>query len=613
MADPSGEQDGRGLLPGVAAAAFAAAGVLALLRRRRRVALQQRPAGYRLPTPAPDTADELSRLEAAAPSVRVLNDLIGLLTSIPEGVQPVLATTTDDGVVTLLFDDAAVLPDPPTPWSLHQHDDGGPVGWRAKLGASGPSRSFGLPLLVTLGQTGSATVLANLGAIGTLPVTGPDTAVRRVLRTMSIELATTRTAGPVEVVVAGDSAFASVEDLRHGDDLAAELDTAIVEGAHGVVLADRLPRLLVCHAGHRAPDLPDHGVDGLVGILTAGRPADDGWLLEVDEEQTGRLRLPDGGHVQLTLPALRPEVIDSELDRLDQLERADDAPASATPENEDVDPPPAAHPAGTSSNGQRPHSSPIDPAWCEVRLLGPIEVVRDGRPVEGLSPLTLQVLLYLATHRNGVTAQRLDDAVWAGRLAPPGSQRLRAALTKLREALGNSPDGQPLLPRRRGATSPVRLSGDVGSDLDRALAHLARARDRPDALAAADEIAHAVALVRGEPFEGLPLSWTSEVAQHAIAQLQDAAITAAQVYREAGRYDRAEDMIRRGLRLCDPCEPLYIQWAQLEAARGRRDQIPHLLRQLRARYADDADETAGWAATPTPETELAFEMLMSDA
>jgi DNA-binding SARP family transcriptional activator len=538
------------------------------------------------------------------------------LTSIPEGVQPALATTTDDGVVTLLFDDAAVLPDPPTPWSLHHHDDGGPVGWRAKLGASGPSRSFGLPLLVTLGQTGSATVLANLGAIGTLPVTGPDTAVRRVLRTMSIELATTRTAGPVEVVVAGDSAFASVEDLRHGDDLAAELDTAIAEGAHGVVLADRLPRLLVSHAGHRAPDLPDHGVDGLVGVLTAGRPADDGWLLEVDDEQTGRLRLPDGGHVQLTLPALRPEVIDTELDRLDQLERADDAPASGrppTPGDEDVDPPPAAHPAGTSSNGQRPHSSPIEPAWCEVRLLGPIEVVRDGRPVEGLSPLTLQVLLYLATHRNGVTAQRLDDAVWAGRLAPPGSQRLRAALTKLREALGNSPDGQPLLPRRRGATSPVRLSGDVGSDLDRALAHLARARDRPDPLAAADEIAHAVALVRGEPFEGLPLSWTSEVAQHAIAQLQDAAITAAQVYREAGRYDRAEDMIRRGLRLCDPCEPLYIQWAQLEAARGRRDQIPHLLRQLRARYADDADETAGWAATPTPETELAFETLMADA
>ncbi len=222
------------------------------------------------------------------------------------------------------------------------------------------------------------------------------------------------------------------------------------------------------------------------------------------------------------------------------------------------------------------------------------------------------MLLYLVTHRDGVTAERLDDAVWAGRLAPHGSQRLRAALTKLRSALGSGPDGQPLLPRRPNTTRHVRLSGDVGSDLDRALAHLAHARDRPDALTAADEIAEAVGLVRGEPFEGLPLSWTSEVTQRAIAQLQDATITAAETYREAGRYDRAEDLIRRGLRLCDPCEPLYIQWAQLEAARGRRDQIPLLWRQLRARYAVDADETAGWVATPTPETELAFEALMAN-
>lgn len=129
------------------------------------------------------------------------------------------------------------------------------------------------------------------------------------------------------------------------------------------------------------------------------------------------------------------------------------------------------------------------------------------------------------------------------------------------------------------------------------MAHLARARDRPDVLATADEIAEGVALVRGEPFEGLPLSWTSEVTQHAIAQLQDAAITAAETYRQAGRYDRAEETIRRALRLCDPCEPLYIQWAQLEADRGRRDQIPHLWRQLRARYAAEADDTAGWVAT----------------
>ena len=616
-AAPSDQDRSGMLLPGVAAAALAAAGILSLLRRRRRAAMQQRPAGYRLPTPAPDTADELGRLEAAAPSIRALNDLVNLLTSIPEGVQPALTTTTNSGHVTLLFDDTAKLPDPPTPWSLHHHDTDGPVGWRANLGTSGPSRSFGLPLLITLGQTGNATVLANLGAIGTLHITGPDEPVRRVLRTMSIELATTRTAGPVDVVVVGDDAFVSVEDLRHVEDLAAELDTAIAEGAHGVVLADRLPRLLVCHHGQHTPTLPEHGVDGLVGIVTADPPPAAGWSLEVDDDHTGRLQLPDGGHVELTLPAVQPEVINTELDRLEHLERPDNLPA-ADPTDDHAGPatadlPTAVHPAGTATNGHHPTPPPpIEPAWCEVRLLGPVEVVRDGAEVSGLSPLSLQVLLYLATHRDGVTAERLDDAVWAGRIAPPGSQRLRASLTKLRTALGNGPDGQLLLPRRPNTTSHVRLSSNVGSDLDRAMAHLARARDLPDPLAAADEIAAALALVRGEPFEGLPLSWTSEVNQHAIAQLQDAAITAAETYRDAGRYGPAEEMIHRGLRLCDPCEPLYIQWAHLEAARGRRDQIPHLWRQLRARYDTDADETAGWVVTPTPETELAFETLMAD-
>jgi nucleoid-associated protein YgaU len=606
----------RRLLPGVAATALTAAGALALLRRRRRAALQQRPAGYRLPTPAPDTADELGRLEAAAPTEQVLDDLVELLSSIPEGVQPAIATTADRRV-TLLFDDTSPLPDPPPPWSLHRQGEDDPAGWRATLGAAGPARSFGLPLLVTLGQTGAATVLANLGAIGTLQVTGPDAAVRRVLRTISLELATSRTAGPVDVVVAGDPMFATLEDVRHVDDLGAEVETAIAEGAHGVVLADRLPRLLVCHAGTSAPALPDEGVDGLVGVITATRPADAGWALAVDDDHNGRLRLPDGGHVQLTLPAVQPEVIDAELARLEQLEPPDDTPTP--PETtEEADPAavvdaPAAHPAGTSSNREPPSPrSPIEPAWCEVRLLGPIEVVRDGATLTDLSPLLRQVLLYLATHREGVTAEQLDDAVWAGRLAPPGSQRLRAALTKLREALGTGPDGQPLLPRRPNAGSPVRLSSHVGSDLDRALAHLARARDCPDRIAAADEIAAALTMVRGEPFEGLPLSWASEVTQHATAQLQDAAIAAAQTYRQGGRHGQAEDIIRRGLRLCDPCEPLYIQWAQLEAARGRRDQIPNLRRRLRARYAAEADDTAGWVATPTPETELAFETLMSD-
>lgn len=112
-------------------------------------------------------------------------------------------------------------------------------------------------------------------------------------------------------------------------------------------------------------------------------------------------------------------------------------------------------------------------------------------------------------------------------------------------------------------------------------------------------------------FEGLPVSWATDVQQRAITQLQDTALEVAAALREAGEYDKAEDAIRRGLQLCDPAEPLYIEWAHLEAARGRRDQVPRLWQRLRNRYAQDADETAGWVATPTAETELAFQTFMS--
>jgi hypothetical protein len=39
-------------------------------------------------------------------------------------------------------------------------------------------------------------------------------------------------------------------------------------GVHVVVLADRFPRRLVCRGGQSAPGLPNHGVDGLVGVVT---------------------------------------------------------------------------------------------------------------------------------------------------------------------------------------------------------------------------------------------------------------------------------------------------------------------------------------------------------
>jgi DNA-binding SARP family transcriptional activator len=258
------------------------------------------------------------------------------------------------------------------------------------------------------------------------------------------------------------------------------------------------------------------------------------------------------------------------------------------------------HPAG---NGHRATPRPAARAvWCEVRLLGPVEIRIDGRIVHGLSPLTLQLALFLAAHRDGVTVEKLEDALWAGRAAPPDSQRVRSALTKLRDALGDGPDGQPLLPRRRGRVDLVRLTEHVTTDLDQALELLQRARPLTGD-ARTELLDQALTLERGEPFEGLPLSWATETSERAIVQLQDAATNAATIHRQAGRHRQAETAITAGLKLCDPYEPLYLEWARLEADRDRHHRIPRIRQRLHTAYNHDQDDdTEDWTATPTPET-----------
>ncbi|HVM00511.1 MAG TPA: hypothetical protein VM324_14555 [Egibacteraceae bacterium] len=593
-----------GLAAGVAASSILAAGVLATLRWRRRTLLQQRAPGMRLPTPLPEADAEVAKLDAAAASEETLDDLASLLASIPLNVHPVLVKASDDGQVTLLFDEQGAVPDPPTPWTLADDGTDGPVGWQARLGDAGPERSFGLPLLVTLGRLGTSTVLANVGAMGTLTVDGPPSEVRRRLRAMSLDLATSRISFPVEVTIAGDERLASLDRVRLIDDPAAEVEMAVAEVGE-VVIDDRIPRLLVCHHGSVPPEVPGELI-GMVGVVAAGAVSAGGWMLDLDDDHTGRLRLPDGGIVQLALPDIDPDLLDDELARLDE-------PGSVEPTNLEPDEPPdETAPAGVdpSSNGHAAHPAApsTQAAWCEVRLLGPIQVVRDGVRVEGLTPGTLEILIYLATHPDGVTKERLDDVIWAGHAARPGTQRVTSALTKLRKVLGDGPDGQPLVPRRSG-DEPIVLSDHLGTDLDRAFAHLAVARDLPAKLRTR-ELTAALELVRGEPLEGRAYSWATDICQRAIVQLQDAALDLSRACREAGDLDAADRAIEQGLKLLDPNGWLYLERAQLERLRGRPEQPPRIFEHYRRKLADDADEIAGTVATPPPEIELAFRELM---
>jgi nucleoid-associated protein YgaU len=592
-----------GLAAGVAATTLLAAGVVATIRWRRRTALQQRGPGMRLPTPLPEVDEEVARLDAAAATDRPLEDLTALLCSIPSDVHPVLVRASDHGEVTLFFDEQHPLPEPPTPWTLADDGTDGPVGWRASLGGMGVDRSFGLPLLVTLGRSGTSTLLANIATMGVLGVKGSPQEGRRRLRAMSLEVATSRISVPVEVAIAGDERLASLDRVRHIDDPTDEVELAMDEIEEGVVVDDRTPRLLVCHHNSAPPTIPAD-LTGMVGAVATGQDAGGQWVLLVEDEDTGRLQLPDGGTVQLALPDVDPEVIDDELTRIDQTPDVIAGDSEADVAAEKVDPSTNGHPAVRTAR-------PTEPAWCEVRLLGPVEVSRDGKPLDGLPPRALEMLLYLVTHPGGVPKERLDNVMWAGRSTGGGTQRVTSALTKLRGTLGDGPDGSLLVPRRLG-DEPIDLSSHVGCDLDRALAHLGLAEDLPGDLRAR-EVAAALELVRGEPFEGKAYSWATDIEQRAIVRLQDAAVEAARQLRDAGELEAADRVIEQGLRMLDPNGWLYLERAELERLRGHPEQPPRIFEHYRRKLADDADEIAGTVASPPPEIELAFRELMARA
>ena len=75
----------------------------------------------------------------------------------------------------------------------------------------------------------------------------------------------------------------------------------------------------------------------------------------------------------------------------------------------------------------------------EFRILGPLEVVHDGRPVSIRRGKEQALLAYLLLHPNEVVpSDRLIDALWDERPPPTASKILQNAVSHLRRALGEN-------------------------------------------------------------------------------------------------------------------------------------------------------------------------------
>jgi DNA-binding SARP family transcriptional activator/streptogramin lyase len=148
----------------------------------------------------------------------------------------------------------------------------------------------------------------------------------------------------------------------------------------------------------------------------------------------------------------------------------------------------------------------------EFRILGPLEVIDEGRPVVLQRGKQLALLAYLLLHPNElVSADRLIDALWGERPPPTAAKILQNAVSQLRRALGED----------RLVTQPpgyrFRLEQDE-LDLHRFEQLAQEGRMKRDAQVLRD----ALAIWRGEPLANLR---DELFAQHAARQLEEARLS----------------------------------------------------------------------------------------
>jgi predicted ATPase/DNA-binding SARP family transcriptional activator len=156
----------------------------------------------------------------------------------------------------------------------------------------------------------------------------------------------------------------------------------------------------------------------------------------------------------------------------------------------------------------------------EFRILGPLEVLDDGRDLTPARAKQRVLLAMLLLHANDVVARdQLIDALW-GETPPPSAQTaLHGHVSALRKLLGSD---------RIETRSPgylLRLSSDE-LDLSRFEALVTEASEQPDPEARAARLRSALALWRGEPL--IDLRYES-FAQSEIARLEELRLSAVEL------------------------------------------------------------------------------------
>jgi nucleoid-associated protein YgaU/DNA-binding SARP family transcriptional activator len=482
---------------GIASAALAVGAIRAVRLRRRRLALA-RPA--QRPRPTDDDQQELHRQLVANADEATIDDLVATLGRLAVDLaesgascRPRIVQHAPDHLDLFLDMPTGSAPDG---WKVE--GDGALWTLIADTTSDAPDEPVcAAPLLVTLGKPDdSGQLYLDLEAEGVVALTGAPDVARNVARRMIAELALTPLADSLHVFVLGDTVDPAVARLDHvtvkqgWDDIADDV-TAWAAQSHAALTNRRWPNTFVARGadpGHDAlapvvvvasePPPPELLEDlrsqmpAALAIVVIGQVDGPVTVLDCESHQ---LNLVDIG-LACTPDPMEPDALESIVKLLDTTERPGSEQLTLPTEPSEED------------DADVDCAAPPEPEFeVLVRLLGDIRV--EGG--ESLLPKQTAVVVYIALHAP-VTAERLEDAVWAGPSSTSRRKRLANTLSDCRAALGRR-----LLPA--ATDGRYALGAEVVTDTELFDLRVKRAAGQPPEHAA-ETLRSALDLVTGRLF-----------------------------------------------------------------------------------------------------------------
>jgi len=222
----------------------------------------------------------------------------------------------------------------------------------------------------------------------------------------------------------------------------------------------------------------------------------------------------------------------------------------------------------------------------QVLVLGPVEILAPGTINRRRA---VEVVVFLALHRGGVTNDQIRAAVWPETI--PAQDTFNTTVSRARGALGTDRDGEYNLPHAVNTDGRYLLGPHVGTDLARFTEFVRRARTTADADEERSLLREAVGLLRGQPFEGMrgyEWAYTEGIIAETEAMIADAAHRLAQLALEAGDAELATWAAVSGLKAVPGSEPLYRDRMEAAHLQGDPAAVDRIIEDL-CRYIETLD------------------------